>query len=297
MMSVCLAAVLALSAGPAGPGRPVRVLVWANGPIRESQFLRMLLEREMDMKRAETTVVMQPVPGKPEPKKGETRSGPFRALTRFPDKFSAAGKGDGAFDLGTYDVVIAFDPDWSRLKEGQVKGLAKWVRSGGGLILVAGPMNTPKLADADGLDAVREILPVALGDRADTRDTGRPWALTFPKAKERPPFMKLDPKGKGELAGWEEFFREEKAGPARGFYQAHPVKEVKKGAVVLATFGDPKAKMGDGSLRPYLASREAGKGRVYFIGSAELWRLREYRPAAHERLWGGLITAARAKAD
>ena len=32
-----------------------------------------------------------------------------------------------------------------------------------------------------------------------------------------------------------------------------------------------------------------GKGRVLYLSSGELWRLRKYRDTAHERLWTQLL--------
>ena len=40
---------------------------------------------------------------------------------------------------------------------------------------------------------------------------------------------------------------------------------------------------------PFLATMAAGNGRVAYLGSAEMWRLRRYKDQAHERFWDGMI--------
>jgi hypothetical protein len=153
-------------------------------------------------------------------------------------------------------------------------------------VVVAAPMHTGQLAaEGDRLKPVRELLPVVVGDPGkDRRDTTTPWKLTFPPVKRRPDYLKLDPKGKGALAGWEEFFRGD-----NGFYSCHPVRSVRPEAVVLATFADPRARLGDGKERPFLATLLLGRGKVAYLGSAELWRLRAAREEYYDRLWLGLL--------
>src|SRR5438067_10303572 len=43
--------------------------------------------------------------------------------------------------------------------------------------------------------------------------------------------------------------------------------------------------MPDGKEAPFLVSMQFGKGRVVFVGSSELWRLRGYREVYYERFW------------
>ncbi len=78
----------------------------------------------------------------------------------------------------------------------------------------------------------------------------------------------------------------------RGFYGAYPVDSVKPGATVWATLADPKETMSDGKEVPFLAGQDVGKGRVVYLGSGELLRLRSFRDAFHDRLWTGLIRYA-----
>src|SRR6478609_3697868 len=64
--------------------RPLRVLLFASAPTREYQFLRSLLIQEMDAKRADVCVCLQPPPGK-EPRDGVVQDLPAeRVLASFP---------------------------------------------------------------------------------------------------------------------------------------------------------------------------------------------------------------------
>jgi hypothetical protein len=47
--------------------------------------------------------------------------------------------------------------------------------------------------------------------------------------------------------------------------------------------------MDNGKERPYLATMKAGKGRVVYLGSGEMWRVRRYREAYYDRFWTGLL--------
>ncbi len=71
-------------------------------------------------------------------------------------------------NLARYDVIIAFDPDWSLLTREQAERLQTWVDlHAGGLLHVAGPINTKKLTypeNAEKLEALLNIFPVIPGD-------------------------------------------------------------------------------------------------------------------------------------
>src|SRR5262249_13540759 len=94
-----------------------------------------------------------------------------------------------------------------------------------------------------------------------------------------------------QLAGWEEFFTGQKkgagpdAGLLRGFYSYYPVEAVKPSATLVATFSDPRARMRDGREQPFLVPMPYRSGKVVYIGSPEMWRLRTYREMYHERFW------------
>ena len=285
--------------------KPVRVLLFAGGPTHEYQFLRQILVREADQKRAELSIFLQ----------NAGRDGrdvqdvpPERRLGRFPTTLVV---GDHAtvdpkqkyYNLDEYDVIIAIDPDWNELELGQFQILKTWIeRQAGGLIIVAGPINTFQLARADEtskLKALMELFPVVPGDSVlpvnanqnFRRNTKKAWYLNFPGANRDMEFLKLDDDKDSPLSGWDEFFfkkekRDEHDVEAkRGFYEVYPVQAVKKGAQVVATFADPAAKMPDGSEHPFLVTMEYPQGRIVYLGSGELRRLRGYKELYYEHFW------------
>jgi hypothetical protein len=295
------------------PEKPLRVLLFAGGPTREYQFLRSFFVKQVDRKRMELSIhlqsggkdIVQDVP-------------PDRLLKHFPSRLDVPEKkedGDHKFDnLAAYNVIIAFDADWTKLTKEQGLLVKRWVRKeGGALIQVAGPVHTLELARLgrrDGPGAAQpviDLLPVLLEDSrvAEELETDKPWPLKF-LGTER--FLKLDERGKDPLAGWSEFFFDKQRDdwqqtddqPMRGFYTAYPVKSVKREAKVIATFRHPKARIaGDEAMTqelPYIVAMQQGKGKSIYIGSGELWRLRQYNTDFYERLWSALARYA-ASAD
>jgi hypothetical protein len=263
------------------PRKPLRALLFADAATRELQFLRAQLLRDEAQKAAEVWQYLQSAQGQADPNLAGGRS-----LKAFPAELSA------------FDVIVAFDPDWSELTAENAAALKKWIDGGGGLIVVAGPVNTlqlgrPKVAEA--LKPVLDVLPVVLDDNRlipINRDNAKPTRLTFPKADALP--LKLDGEGEGALAGWELFFTgkaeaEKGAEVVRGFYGYYPVRSVKAAGVVAAAYDDPGIRLKDGQNQPFLVVGKFGKGRVVYLSSGETWRLRAYRTAYHERLWASLV--------
>jgi hypothetical protein len=289
--------------------KPLRILLVAGGPMKDYQFLRTLFVREKDAKRAELSIFLQ----------NEGRDGravqdvePERLLNRFPTALRVEDDPsekpeDKYYNLGRYDVIVCFDPDWSEFTADQLLLLQKWVdQQAGGLILVAGPVNTYQLARDDGsgrLKPLIDLFPVVPGDVVLQsgpfhRSTKQPWRLGFPGANPDMEFLKLDDESKAPLAGWPEFFdgtdkAPDGGPPKRGFYNVYPLKSVKPGAAVVATFTDPATKL-DGKDHPWLVTQQFGKGRVAFVGSSELWRLRGFKDLYFERFWTKLARYAAA---
>lgn len=279
--------------------KPLRVLLVAGGPTHDYQFLRTMLVRESDQKRAELSVFLQ----------NEGRDGravqdvpPERLLNRFPSLLTTEDDPnekpeDRFYNLARYDTIVMYDPDWSEFTAEQLELLKKWVDTqAGGLVLIAGPVNTFQLArgEEDGrLKPLLDLFPVVPGDSVLVAGPGRknprtPWRLNFAGASPDMDFLKLDDDSKDPLGGWKQFFDGEGPPgpqPVRGFYAGYPVKAVKPGAAVVATITDPSARMPDGKEHPFLVTMPYGKGRVAFIGSAEFRRLRQYREVFYERFW------------
>jgi hypothetical protein len=296
--------------------RPLRVLLMASAPTRDYQFVRTLMVRESDKKRLELSILLQPLPGQ------DRRAGivqdvpPDRMLTRFPDRLDdKKATEDAQYNLANYDVIVAFDPDWTQLTKEQTELVERWVsQQGGGLVVVAGPIHTLELArpgasglkpgagDLAKLKPILDIYPVELKDvrLEKDRNTAIPAGLTFPNATPEMEFLKLDEENEksGLLGAWHEFFRGKKAdNPGdrllRGFYGYYPVKKAKDTSITVATFKEEAST--DKAEQPYLVITPTyGKGRVVWLGSGETWRLRQYREVWHERFWTKLVRYASA---
>jgi hypothetical protein len=285
--------------------KPLRVLLFAGGPTRDYQFLRTLLVRETDQKRAELSICLQN--SRPEIVQDVPEE---RMLKEFPTRLSDADDPDEKVEdkymnLMQYDVIVCFDPDWTKLTTEQMGRLEKWVdRYRGGLVVVGGPVNTVQLTRGINLEKVQPLLhmlPVVLEDnriKSIDRSTSEPCRLEFPGVTSDMEFMKLDEENtdKNPVAGWEEYFfgggKNDGRGLLRnGFFDFYPVKEVKTSSTVVATFSDPRGRLKDGKDQPYIAVMPYGSGQhnVVWIASGEIWRLRKYREAYHERFWVKLL--------
>jgi hypothetical protein len=285
--------------------KPLEILLFASAALRDYQFVQALLVREMDKDRVKVSIFLQAPPGATERRTGIVQSvPPNRLLDGFPDKFDqpVEKEDDKLKDLSTYDVIMAFDPDWTQLSEKQLDNVLKWVERGGGLVVVGGPINTLQLArpgaNKDKLKPILDLYPVVLKDiRIDDADRhpDRPWPLDFTGATPDMEFLKLsDEVDRGAqpfLSDWLEFWGRGKDNPdktaaIRGIFNFYPVEIAKIGSLVIARFMDPQAKLKDGSQMPYIvASDPASNRRVVWIGSGEMWRLRQYKEAYHERFW------------
>jgi hypothetical protein len=217
-------------------------------------------------------------------------------LKRFPGQFgkSRGGEEVNGDDLSSYDVVVTYDLDWGALDRPRLLALRQWVQAGGGLFVVAGPTHTPQLAGTGGGDEVsiaRGLLPVVVGEPKGGQENAEPRLLNF-NLKKTDRFLRLDNKTDWPTAGWQEFFfpgdegRGGDASPVRGFYGCQAVKSVRKTATVLTRLAAHPA---PGEGEPFLVVMPLGKGRVVYLGSAELWRVREYDEEAYDRLWLQLL--------
>jgi len=288
--------------------KPISVLLMASGPSREYQFVRTFFVREMEKGRADVCIYLQPPPLR-DPRPGIVQDvEPDRMLKTFPNRFEEPGKGaleEEVYNLGRYDLVIAFDPDWTRLDALQLQMVQRWVDLGHGLIVVGGPVHTIELAkpgsSSSAIKPILDLYPVVLEDsrlQELDRPTNEPWRLNFPGVTPEMEFMRLDENQDAmnqPLKPWDDFFYGAEApggarppSAIRGFYNYYPSKHAKDGTQVIATFSDPRAKMTDGREQPFLAAMPYGTGKVFWLASGEMWRLRGYREAYHERFWAKL---------
>ncbi|MBW3543585.1 MAG: hypothetical protein KY476_25320, partial [Planctomycetes bacterium] len=198
-----------------------------------------------------------------------------------------------AAELEKYDVVVAFDPDWKRMQAEQpesIELLRKWVYDRkGGLVLVAGDVFTPELAAAgDELEDVLAMYPVFLSnfflDVAfdSERQSEEAWQPLLTPDGQAAGFLQVAEDAEASRDLWSEF---------EGFYRAYPTEGKKAGATVYMYHTDTTAQTEHG--RPVLlAAQDYGEGTTFYIGSAELWRLRAYNDEYYDRFWTKLIREA-----
>jgi hypothetical protein len=251
--------------------RKNRVLLLAGGPTREFQFLRNLLYRDR-----ETTVDVLLQSGVP----GISQEA-HHLLFQFPQT---------AVELFEYDVIVAFDPDWLALDVNQVNLLEQWVaEKAGGLIVVAGPVQTPlwvgRAPGDERVDILKGLYPVAFYGRGSvTLSGGRfasdtAWPLQFARDGLDAEFLRLEDDALLSEQAWTSF---------RGVYGYFAVKDAKPGATVYARYSDPNTAI-DGQLPIYLAGQFYGAGRVFFQASGEMWRVRAADETYFDRYYTKLI--------
>lgn len=302
----------------------LRILLMAGAPGRDFSFLRTLLVREVQDKRASLTTFVQNDAGKEgklTPELDET------VILRFPNVYEVDKKKGGLpeekpYNLDEYDVIIAFDPDWTELTELQARELDKWLsKGGGGLIYVAGPINTWKLAPgkeySERLAPFLSRLPVVPADIVAQRIRPTPKEprrlKLYPERITGSDLLKLDDRVPNDpIAGWERFFTDRDKYvetkdlkidlyPERGFFSSYPVKEVKKTSPILAEFMD-LADNGQPDPMPWIVvNNPSDSYRSTYLASAEFYKFRTYDPDEKtgqeyfERFWIKMVKYNAAK--
>lgn len=252
----------------------MQVLVMSSGPMRDYQFVRNSLFRHSGI---DSDVWLQSMS---EENAGMVSQESRKLLTQFPRTEA---------ELFDYDVIVAFDPDWSRLSVEQHTFLNRWVSEhAGGLVVVAGELYTPQLAEqTESLRDISVLYPVLLSrmapDLALTQRADEPWPV-LPTAEGRvTEYLQLS--GFSDTSSgsvWEQF---------RGIYRSYPIRGLRDGAITLLEYDNPRART-DIGVPPFLVGQFYGAGRTVFIGSAETWRLRQISSEAHQQFWTGLIREA-----
>lgn len=242
--------------------RKTKVLLLAGGPMRDFQFVRNLLYRDRGV---ETELFLQS--GDPEISQEASK-----VLTKFPETRE---------ELFQFDVIVAFDPDWRKILPGSLEILSEWLsQHAGGLILVAGDVNTPNLvvARAD-LQQVQAWYPVNLPRFYDPEllaaSSQQPWPVKLTREGNSAEFLNLSDGSSGEDPVWNIF---------SGVYRCFPDDGPKPGGTILAEHGDPRSAKG-GSPPVLISSQFFGAGRVLYLGSPEFWRLRAIDETYYDRFW------------
>lgn len=247
--------------------RPLKVLMIAGGPMRDYRYARTILHRHPSM---EIDVWLQTG------SVGISQDA-HRLLYRFPETRE---------EFFQYDVIVAFDPDWAQLTPENQQMIVEWVTNeGGGVLLVAGDVNTPRLAAAkDEFTDIQKLYPVLLdevGLRLGAREeagTAYPVGLTQEGAAAD--FLRLDETGNTDP--WQDF---------RGVFRCYPTRGVKAGTTVYAEFTDPLSR-GAGGQPVLIGALRYGQGNALYLGSPEMWRLRSLDEEYLDRFWTKLTRKA-----
>lgn len=247
--------------------RKLRVLLFSGGPSREYQFLRNQLQRD---KNVTLDVLLQSADS------GSAQDADT-VLKEFP------GSRDKLFE---YDAIVAIDPDWSQVSVDALRLLDSWVaEQAGGMIVAPGPISTARWVTIPGMSIVRSLFPVVFDPNevelaASRETTSKPMRLELTKEGMAAEFLRLSKDANDSIDLWNEF---------PGVYGAQAgVVETKPGATVYARSigGD----LGMEQEQPiFFAEHFFGSGRVFYLNSAELWRLRKLDPALFERLYTNLV--------
>ena len=191
-----------------------------------------------------------------------------------------------------YDCVVAIDPDWRQLDSQQIELLDRWVaEKAGGLIVIAGPVFTPlwsrgaAAGEDSQLNPIRALYPVSFYSRGSAAiQLGRAsaeaaWPLEFTTEGRQAAFLGLEDSPTASEQAWARF---------PGVYGYQAIKDVKPGAKVYARFSDPEVTSA-GEAPVYMAGQFYGGGRVFYLGSGEMWRLRGVEERYFDTLYTKLI--------
>lgn len=239
-----------------GRNGAVRVLVLAGGPTRD---YRRFVEIAARSRSIDASAVLQTV----DPDRIKDVVQPVPVLSGIPMK-----------SLDEYDVVVAFDPDWSALTDDERRALAARVEAGAGLVLATGAVHTPTIARAKGLEDVRDLYPVEIGEPTEVPESPRARTVVWSESGLACPVFALSGEAVESRTVWN-------ALGAEASFDFRPRAETD----VWATFDEP-----DGPV--LFASREDAAGKVLFIGTNEVWRLDHVAPDLTARFWSLAIRHA-----
>ena len=113
----------------------------------------------------------------------------------------------------------------------------------------------------------------------DDEEFLQPWPIGFTREGIEAGFLQLTDDAVSSANAWKEF---------PGVYRCFPTDGPKAGATVFARFSDPRS-VGGNDQPILLASQFYGAGRVLYLGSAEMWRLRSLEEDYYDRFWIKLL--------
>jgi hypothetical protein len=245
--------------------RKTKVLLVAGGPSREYVFLRNQLRRDREMV---VDVWLQSAPDGISQDANEI-------LTEFPSTPQ---------EMFEYDTVVAFDPDWTLLDETQLDLLERWVADkAGGLIAIAGAVSMDRWVSDGRMGRVRSLYPVEFQRRLSLAEDIRygsdtAWPVQFTREGMEAEFLWLAETPARSAQSWAEF---------PGVFSCYSSRGPKPAATVFARIEDPAAASAGDAV--YMAEQFYGSGRVFYLGSGEMWRMRSVDEAWFEQFYTKLV--------
>ncbi|HEY1602748.1 MAG TPA: vWA domain-containing protein [Pirellulales bacterium] len=255
----------------------IRVLLIASEPSPEVQFLRNALLRDKGLEFASW---LQSAGD------GYEHIG-HRPIRRLPATQQ---------ELNQYDVLLLVDPDLRQLDAAWPEMLTKFVGdAGGGLIYVAGELNSQKLLNASSTpsDSAGRVVDASwLSILPVVRDAG----LYQSEADVRLSSLNTYSLELTKEGGADQIFRfandsnqnREVLASLPGMYWHFPVTRAKPGATVLAHHGDPRMRNSFGR-HVLMATHLYGPGRTAFLGFDSTYRWRYLHEEYFDGFWARLI--------
>jgi len=186
--------------------------------------------------------------------------------------------------LFEYDVVIMVDPDPAEFDAAWIDLLGEFVREhSGGLLFMAGPINTGKFIMGNSTGTIQDLLPVSLGDvaamQADALGASyeTQWPLGVVAANVDRPIMRFFPDASESLLQWKKM---------PGVFWSFPASKPKPASRVLIEHSNPNLSR-DQVPRPLLVTGQSGSGRTTYVGfdGTWRWRVKGYDGEYFKRFW------------
>jgi hypothetical protein len=260
----------------------VKVLYVEDVPRREYKFLQPLLDR--DRRVLARFFLVEGDPRLAEGRPSDSAGSMF--LDKFPEHFPDPAGRDP--DPKPYDLLILGDVSPAVLGTQGTRAVQKFVKEGGGLVVIAGRQHMP----ADYVETpLAEVLPVEFIRQAFP---------ILPEARTQPfqPLLTYDGEQSGMLALADSqddnlrLWKEDLWKDGRGFYWFYPVNGLRPAATALLVH--PEFKTGQRPAEkpmPLIATQYYGKGEVLFSGIDETWRWRDSTgDRLTSRFWGQIVT-------
>jgi hypothetical protein len=246
----------------------MRVLLVSGGPTWEYQYLTRLLERDATFN---VSVWLQ-----------SADENAVRDGTTVIDHFPRTQE-----ELFQYDCIVLLDPQPGDIDPAWTTQIEQLVGSyGGGLLYVAGRINTPRFTHESGTRPLLDLLPVVIDPNESDlmlNELGHyqttAWPFMIPPAAMNNPVLAMSDVPSENAQIWNRL---------PGVYWHYPVQREKPVATVLLRHSNPRMRNSYGG-HVLLATQFFGAGRTGFMGFDTTWRWRRYGDRCFDRFWVQLL--------